>query len=79
VTPIDFMIRNGASRVGTISASLDLDTRSDPILPRSGMRIALSVEASSALLGSSYDDVKAVLDASKSKGATVSGPSEVTA
>jgi outer membrane protein insertion porin family len=64
VTPIDFMVKNGASRVGTISASLDLDTRSDPILPRSGMRIALSVEASSELLGSSYDDVKAVLDAS---------------
>jgi outer membrane protein insertion porin family len=63
-TPIDFMVKNGASRVGTLAASLDLDTRSDPILPRSGMRIALSVEGSTDLLGSSYSYVKTVLDAS---------------
>ena len=34
--------RRAASRVGSVTASLDLDTRSDPILPRSGMRVALS-------------------------------------
>ncbi len=62
--PIDFMVRKGASRVGTLAADLDLDTRSDPILPRAGMRIALSVEAGSKLLGSSYDYVKTVLDGS---------------
>ena len=64
VVPIDFMIRGGASRVGTVSASLDLDTRSDPILPRDGMRIALSVETGDEILGSSYGYLKGVLDAS---------------
>jgi outer membrane protein insertion porin family len=64
VVPIDFMVKGGASRVGTLAASLDLDTRSDPILPRSGMRIALTVEGGSELLGSSYSYLKTVLDAS---------------
>ena len=62
--PIDFMIQDGASRVGTIAASLDYDTRSDPVLPRSGMRLALSVEVGTSLLGSSYSYVKTVLDGS---------------
>ncbi len=50
--PIDFMIHGGSSRVGTVGAGLDYDTRSDPVLPRSGMRLALSVEAGTSLLGS---------------------------
>jgi outer membrane protein insertion porin family len=61
---IDFMIQGGMSRVGTVGAGLDYDTRSDPVLPRSGMRVALSVEAGTSLLGSSYDYVKAVFDGS---------------
>jgi outer membrane protein insertion porin family len=61
---IDFMIQGGMSRVGTVGAGLDYDTRSDPVLPRSGMRLALSVEAGTSLLGSSYDYVKAVFDSS---------------
>jgi outer membrane protein insertion porin family len=64
VAPIDFMVKGGTSAIGTVSASLDLDTRSDPILPRSGMRLALSVEGSTELLGSSYSYVKAVFDGS---------------
>ena len=60
---VDFMIEPGASRVGTVAATIDLDTRSDPILPRSGMRIALSLEAATGLLGSSYEYVKTVADA----------------
>jgi outer membrane protein assembly factor BamA len=64
VPDVDFMIKPGASRVGTITASLDLDTRSDPILPRSGMRVALSLEASDGLLGSDYQYVKTVAEAS---------------
>jgi outer membrane protein insertion porin family len=60
---VDFMIKPGASRLGTITASVDLDTRSDPILPRSGMRVALSVEGASGVLGSSYEYVKTVADA----------------
>ena len=61
---IDFMVQNGESRVGTIAAGLDYDTRSDPVLPRSGMRVALSIEAGTSLLGSSYSYVKTVLDGS---------------
>ena len=62
--PIDYMIIPGSSRVGSGIATLDLDTRSDPILPRSGMRIALSLEVASGLFGSSYNYVKGVVEAS---------------
>jgi outer membrane protein insertion porin family len=62
--PIDFKVRRGSSRVGTVSAGLAYDTRSDPILPRSGMHLALTVEAATGLVGSSYDYVKTVLEAS---------------
>jgi outer membrane protein insertion porin family len=61
---IDFMINQGASRLGTVTASLDLDTRSDPILPRSGMRVALAVEGATSLLGSDYSYVKTTAEAS---------------
>jgi len=64
VPGVDFMIKPGASRVGSIAASIDLDTRSDPILPRSGMRLALSLEAANGLIGSSYQFVKTVAEAS---------------
>src|SRR6185312_4785895 len=59
--PIDFMINDGSSRVGTIALGLDFDNRSDPVLPRSGMRAAVSVEVGSALFGSDYGYVKTVL------------------
>jgi hypothetical protein len=62
--PIDFMVQDGQSRVGTIAASLDYDTRSDPVLPRSGMRLALSGEVGTSLLGSSYSYVKTVFNGS---------------
>jgi hypothetical protein len=62
--PIDFMIQDGSSQVGTIAASLDYDTRSDPVLPRSGMRLSLSAEAGTSLLGSSYSYVKTVFNGS---------------
>ena len=58
------MIQDGSSRVGTIAASLDYDTRSDPVLPRSGMRLALSGEVGTSLLGSSYSYVKTVFNGS---------------
>jgi outer membrane protein insertion porin family len=61
---LDFMVKPGASRLGTVTASLDLDTRSDPILPRSGMRIALGVEGATWLLGSDYNYVKTTAEAS---------------
>ena len=62
--PINFMVAKGISRVGTVAAALDYDSRSDPILPRSGMRLSLSVEGGTSVLGSSYDFVKTVLDSS---------------
>jgi hypothetical protein len=55
------MVREGTTRIGTVTGSADYDTRSDPILPRAGMRVALSVEAATGLLGSSYDYIKTVL------------------
>jgi hypothetical protein len=57
---IDFMVKAGSSHVGSIMASVDLDTRSDPILPRSGMRVALSLEVASGILVSDYQFVKTV-------------------
>jgi hypothetical protein len=61
---IDFDVKQGASRVGTVTAGLEYDTRSDPVLPRSGVRLTGTVEGATGLLGSSYDYVKGVLGAS---------------
>lgn len=61
---IDFQIKSGVSRVGTITGRVEYDSRSDPILPRSGMRAVLSVEGATGLLGSSYDFLKTVLETS---------------
>ena len=63
-TPLDFMIQEGTSQVGTVSAGLDFDTRSDPILPRSGVRAALTVELATSILGSDYTYVKSVFEGS---------------
>jgi outer membrane protein insertion porin family len=62
--PIDFGVHEGPSRVGTVAATLDYDTRSDPVLPRSGARVVGSVEVGGSLLGSSYGYVKALVQAS---------------
>jgi hypothetical protein len=62
--PIDFMIQSGTSQIGTVAGSLDFDTRSDPILPRSGMRAALTVEVATSILASSYTYVKSVFEGS---------------
>jgi outer membrane protein insertion porin family len=64
IVPTDFMVKNGSSRLGTVAGSVDLDTRSDPILPRSGMRVALSLEGATGLLGSSYSYVKTTAESS---------------
>jgi len=63
-TPIQFMILDGASRVGSATVNLDFDNRSDPVLPRSGARAHLSAEIASSLLGSSYTYVKGVAEGS---------------
>jgi hypothetical protein len=61
--PIDFDIREGDSRVATAAATLDYDTRSDPILPRSGVRVVGTLEAAVPPV-SSYTFGKALVQAS---------------
>lgn len=62
--PIDFGVRDGYSRVGSFTATADLDTRSDPVLPRSGYRLVASVELATSWLGSRYTFGKAVVQGS---------------
>ncbi|HVU52150.1 MAG TPA: POTRA domain-containing protein, partial [Polyangia bacterium] len=61
--PIDFDVRDGASRVATAAVTLDYDTRSDPVLPRSGARVVGTVEAGVPAV-SSYTYGKALVQAS---------------
>jgi outer membrane protein insertion porin family len=62
--PIDFDVDGGSSRVGSFTLTADYDTRSDPILPRSGGRLVASLEGAHGLLGSSYDFTKALVQGS---------------
>ncbi|MBC8133957.1 MAG: BamA/TamA family outer membrane protein [Deltaproteobacteria bacterium] len=62
--PIDFGVHNGFSRVGSITATLDFDTRSDPLVPRGGSHVALSVEGATWNLLSNYEFLKVVLQGS---------------
>lgn len=54
----------GQSHLGTFSLLLDIDSRSDPVLPRSGHHVELSVEGSTSALASSYSFLKAVAQSS---------------
>jgi len=54
--PIPFSIREGASQLGSVTLGIDWDTRTDPVLPRSGHHVSLSVELSGLL--SDYTFVK---------------------
>jgi outer membrane protein insertion porin family len=62
--PIDFDARPGDSRVATVALTLDYDTRSDPVLPRSGARVVGTIEAGGPVVGSSYSFGKALAQAS---------------
>ncbi len=62
--PIDFGIHDGSSRVASVTALLDYDTRSDPVLPSRGRRLSMSVEASLPVLGSSYAYAKGIAQGS---------------
>jgi outer membrane protein insertion porin family len=62
--PINFDLQPGFSRVGSITATVDFDTRSDPLVPRAGTHVALSVEGATDDLLSSYAFVKLVLQGS---------------
>lgn len=55
VVGIDLDLRPGSSEVVTLAVGIDRDTRSDPVLPRSGDYFAAQAELGSTLLGGSYD------------------------
>jgi hypothetical protein len=61
---IAFDIHGGASHLGSLSLLLDIDSRSDPVLPRSGHHVQLSVEASTSALASDYSFLKGVAQSS---------------
>jgi outer membrane protein insertion porin family len=61
---VDFGVVPGFSRVGSITATFDFDTRSDPLVPRAGTHVSLSVEGASDSLLSSYAFLKLVLQGS---------------
>lgn len=64
VKPIPFDVDEGNSRVGSLTLTLDYDTRPDPVLPRSGGRLVASIEGAHGALGSTYDFAKALVQAS---------------
>ena len=63
--PIPPAVKDGKSHLGSLSLILDIDSRSDPVLPRGGHHIALSVEATTTAFASSYGFVKGVAQASQ--------------
>ncbi|MCA9665773.1 MAG: BamA/TamA family outer membrane protein [Myxococcales bacterium] len=56
--PIDFGILRGESQLSMLSLRFTRDTRSDPVTPESGGLLNIGLDASTSLLGSSYDYVK---------------------
>ena len=64
IAQIPFAVLQGASHLGTLSLTLDIDSRSDPVLPRGGHHVSLTVEASTSALASSYGFVKGVAQSS---------------
>lgn len=62
--PIAFDLRDGQSHVGTLGLLVDIDSRSDPVLPRRGHHVELSLEGASSSALSSYGFLKAVGDSS---------------
>ena len=57
-------VRDASSHLGSLSLTLDFDTRTDPVLPRGGHHVALSVEAATTAAASSYGFVKGVAQSS---------------
>ena len=64
VKPPTLAVRDGESHLGSLSVILDIDSRTDPVLPRGGHHISLSVEATTTAFASSYGFVKGVAQAS---------------
>lgn len=57
-------VRDGSSHLGSLNLILDIDSRSDPVLPRGGHHISLSVEATTTAFASNYGFVKGLAQAS---------------
>ena len=64
VTDIPFALREGNSHLGSLSVTLDIDSRTDPVLPRGGHHVSLSVEGATSAFASSYGFIKGVAQAS---------------
>jgi outer membrane protein assembly factor BamA len=64
MTPPTLAVREGASHLGSFSLILDIDSRTDPVLPRGGHHISLSIEGTTTAFASSYGFVKGVAQAS---------------
>lgn len=62
--PIGFDIQEGGSRLGSLSVNLEFDTRSDPVLPQRGYRLALAIEAAAPVFASQYTFVKSTAQGS---------------
>ncbi|HJX65978.1 MAG TPA: BamA/TamA family outer membrane protein [Polyangia bacterium] len=56
--PLAFLVREGSSRLGSLALTLDFDSRSDPVLPRAGRHLVVSVEAATPACASQYTFVK---------------------
>jgi hypothetical protein len=64
IRPIAFLVREGSSRLGSLALTLDLDSRSDPVLPRAGRHLVVSLEAATPACASQYTFVKATAQGS---------------
>ena len=62
--PTPIAVRDGRSHLGSLTLILDIDSRTDPVLPRGGHHISLSVEATTTAFASSYGFLKGVAQAS---------------
>lgn len=58
--PIDFGLLPGRSFISSIAGVIGYDSRNDPFLPKRGLKLALSAEFSSPIIGSSYSYTKFV-------------------
>ena len=55
---INFGIIDGSSALSLLAVTVELDTRSDPVLPHSGSLLSLNGQLSTSLIGSGYDYFK---------------------
>jgi outer membrane protein assembly factor BamA len=61
---IRFGVHQGVSRLASVAVSIDVDTRSDPVLPAHGSRTSVSLQTALPILGSQYAFAKGVVQSS---------------